>query len=117
MREYMRGESVKVDGEQAVEYILSGHGVKFEREYHFNPARRWRSDFCIPEYKILIEIMGSTWTAGKHTRGAGYRNDCEKMISAQCLGYDILYYTSDMIRDNPGRVLDDVKNLIEGRKK
>jgi very-short-patch-repair endonuclease len=106
---------MKVTGEQAVELILAGHKIEFIREYRFNSARRWRADFFIPEYKILIEVMGSTWTAGKHTRGAGYRNDCEKMISAQCLGYNILYYTSDMIRENPGRILDDVLLLIKGR--
>jgi very-short-patch-repair endonuclease len=108
---------MKVTGEQAVELILAGHKIEFIREYRFNSARRWRADFCIPQYKILIEVMGGTWTSGKHSRGKGQRNDYEKNNSAVMLGYNCLYYTSDMIRDNPGQILTDVLLCIEGGNK
>lgn len=106
---------MRATGEQAVELILSGHKIEFIREYRFNSARKWRADFCIPRFKILIEIMGGTWAQGKHSRGAGQRNDYEKNNSAVALGYTCLYYSSDMIRDNPGQILDDVLLLIKGR--
>ena len=104
----------KVTGEQAVELILGGHHVEFVREYRFNSARRWRADFALPQYRILIEVEGATYMGGRHTRGRGYANDCEKYNSAACLGWRVLRYTSDMLRDNPGRVLDDVLLLIKG---
>jgi very-short-patch-repair endonuclease len=108
---------MKVTGEQAVELILSGHGVKFEREYRFNTARRWRLDFAIPDYKIGVEVEGGMWVRGRHSRPLGYANDCEKYNSAACLGWTVLRYTSDMIRDNPGQILTDVLLIIEGGKK
>lgn len=107
---------MKVTGEQAVELILGGHHVKYEREYRFNSARRFRFDFAIVDHKIAVEIEGGTWGAGRHVRGAGYRRDCEKYNSAACLGWTVLRYTSDMLRDNPRAVLDDVLMLIERKK-
>ena len=104
----------KVTGEQAVELILGGHHVEFVREYRFNSARRWRFDFALLPHKIAIEVMGGTWSHGKHSRGAGQRNDYEKHNSALCLGWRVLYYSTDMLRDNPGIVLDQVLLLIKG---
>lgn len=100
--------------DQTIEILLGGHGVKFVREYRFNSARRWRFDFAIPESRIAIEYEGSTWAQGRHTRGAGYAKDCEKYNSAACLGWRVLRYTSDMLRDNPGHVIDDVMMIIAG---
>jgi len=108
---------MKVTGEQAVELILSGHGVKFEKQYRFNSARQFKADFAIPEYHILIEYEGGTWTNGGHVRGKIYSSNCEKYNSAACLGWTVLRYTSDMIRDNPGQILTDVLLIIEGGKK
>lgn len=99
---------------ETIEIMLDGHGVKFEREYRFNSARRWRFDWSIPEYKIGIEYEGSTWASGRHTRGAGYAKDCEKYNSAACLGWRVLRYTSDMIRDNPSQIIDNVMTIITG---
>ena len=117
VREGMQGTGMKSWGEKAVEYVLASHGVKYEREYRFNSARRWRLDFAVPDYKIGVEVEGATWAAGRHTRGSGYAKDCEKYNNAACLGWTVLRYTSDMIRDNPGQIIDDVLLLIEGRKK
>lgn len=44
-------------------------------------------------------------------RGTG---DCEKYNNAACLGWRVLRYTSDMLRDNPGHVIDDVMMIIAG---
>ena len=105
---------MKVTGEQAVELILGGHHVEFVREHRFNSARRWRFDFALLPHKIAIECEGATYAGGRHTRGRGYANDCEKYNSAACLGWRVLRYTSDMLRDNPGQVLNDVLILIKG---
>ena len=101
-------------GPQTIELILAGHGVKLEREYRFNSARRFRADFAIIEHRILLEFEGAIFAAGRHVRGRGYSNDCEKYNSATCLGWRVLRYTSDMLRENPGRVFDDVLCIIKG---
>lgn len=103
-------------GPQTIELILAGHGVKFEREYRFNHARRWRADWAIlgDGYKILVEYEGGTWTGRGHVGGKIYSQNCKKYNSAECLHYYVLRYTADMIRENPGRVLDDVLTIIKG---
>ena len=101
-------------GPETIELILAGHGVKLEREYRFNSARKWRADFVIHEHNILIEFEGGIYGAGRHGRGRGYSNDCKKYNSATCLGYRVLRYTIDMIQEHPGQVLDDVLCIIKG---
>lgn len=61
-------------------------------EYRFHPDRKWRADFAIPSAKILIEIDGGVWSGGRHTRGAGFLGDMEKLNAAACLGYRVLRF-------------------------
>ncbi len=61
-------------------------------EFKFHPDRRWRADFAIPSEKLLIEIDGGVWSGGRHTRGAGFIGDCEKLNAAAVLGYRVLRY-------------------------
>jgi len=63
-------------------------------EYRFHPVRRWRFDHANPEYKVAIEYEGGIWTNGRHTRGTGYKNDCDKYNAAQLLGWRVLRYTT-----------------------
>ena len=63
-------------------------------EYRFHPVRRWRFDHANPEYKVAIEYEGGIWTGGRHTRGIGYKNDCDKYNAAQVLGWRVLRYTT-----------------------
>lgn len=48
-------------------------------------------------------------------RGKIYSNNCEKYNSAACLGWSVLRYTSDMIRENSGQILNDVLLIIKNR--
>jgi very-short-patch-repair endonuclease len=108
---------MKIKGEKAVELILAGHGVKFEREYRFNSARKWRFDFCIVDYKIAIEVEGGSWVGGRHNRPIGFSKDCLKYNSATILGWRVLRYTSDIIKNNPGSIFDDILMIINKDKK
>lgn len=80
-----------------------------EREYKFHPERRWKFDFAWPERKIAIEVEGGIWSRGRHTRGNGYINDCEKYNSAVLLGWRVLRYPQALFRN----VEDDMKTLAE----
>jgi len=72
-------------------------GPDLEREYRFDPGRRWRFDRAWVERKVAIELDGATWSGGRHTRGAGFRNDCEKANAAAALGWRVCHLTSDMV--------------------
>ena len=71
-----------------------------EREYRFHPVRRWRFDFAWPDVKIAVEVEGGAFVQGRHGRGAGITNDCEKYNHAAMLGWRVLRGTSPMIRDS-----------------
>ena len=73
-------------------------GLQPEREYRFHDVRRWRFDFAFPARLIAIECEGGHWTAGRHTRGKGFEQDCEKYNTAQELGWRIFRYTARMVR-------------------
>jgi very-short-patch-repair endonuclease len=61
-------------------------------EYLFHPVRKWRFDYAWPDQKIALEVDGGIWTQGRHTRGAGKKNDMEKFTAAAMYGWRILYF-------------------------
>jgi very-short-patch-repair endonuclease len=67
-------------------------------EFRFDPVRRWRFDFAWPERMLALEIEGGTWSGGRHVRGKGYANDCEKYNAACLAGWRVLRFTSGMVR-------------------
>ena len=69
------------------------------REYRFAPPRKWRLDFAWPDHLVAVEIEGAVWTGGRHTRGAGFTNDCEKYSAASIAGWTLLRVTGEHIRN------------------
>ena len=90
----------------------AGHGLG-EAEYRFHPARRWRFDVGWVGPRVAFEREGGTWSDGRHTRGAGYRNDCEKYNAAQLAGWVVIRGTVDMIRS--GQAAADLLAALAGR--
>ena len=82
---------------QALAQIRSAGLPEPEREYRFDPARRWRADFAWPDSKILLEVEGGTWIRGRHTRGKGFERDCEKYNAAAAQGWRVFRFTSGML--------------------
>ena len=68
-------------------------------EHRFHDTRKWRFDFAWPDVNTAVEVEGGTWSGGRHTRGAGFANDCEKYNEATRLGWRVYRFTSDMIDD------------------
>ena len=82
------------------EAMLIKHGLSgFVREFQFCPSRRWRADYAWPGHGLLVEIDGGVWTGGRHTTGRGHRTDCEKTNLAQLMGWKVLRFSTDMIRE------------------
>jgi hypothetical protein len=92
-------------------------GPELVPEYEFDPVRQWRFDRCHPYARIAIEIDGGTWNGGRHTRGAGFRDDCIKINAAQLRGWFVFRLTSDMLTDAPAQhlqpIIDKIVDLMD----
>jgi len=99
------------DAELLLAEQLRQAGIPFEQEYRFHPERKWRADFYfarseqwIPNAivrfsKLLVEIDGGGFVAGRHSRGMGVQNDCEKQSAAAILGYRVIRCTPRQVSD------------------
>ena len=81
-------------------------------ELRFHPVRRWRLDFAFVDSLVAVECEGGTWTRGRHTRGSGFRADCEKYNAAAVLGWRIFRCTSGMLRDAPSEFVEMVREAL-----
>lgn len=81
------------------------------REFVFAPPRRFRADFCWPHKMLIVEVDGGTWNGGRHTRGTGFDNDCEKGAIAMLLGYRVLHVTGTHIKS--GAALEWIEALLQ----
>lgn len=69
-------------------------GLVLYEEYNFNPIRRWRSDWCVEELRILVEYEGLMSEKSRHTTHQGFSGDAEKYNSAQALGWTVLRFSA-----------------------
>lgn len=84
------------------------------RELVFHPERKWRFDGAWPHAKIAFEIQGGTWSSGRHVRGNGYANDCEKLNEAVLLGWRLFWFTSQMVEK--GIAIQVIERALRGPK-
>ena len=74
-----------------------------DREVRFHPVRRWRLDLGWPAQRVGVEVDGGAFQrrpcpacgavvlqGGRHTSGAGFREDCIKLSEAAALGWRLL---------------------------
>jgi len=111
-------EGVKSELERAFEtyWRMLGNGTEPEHDVRFHPTRKWRMDFLWRfdgGGGVAVECQGATWAHGKHTRGAGYANDCEKLNEAQALGYRVIWVTRDMLDTDPEQAIGWVVDALE----
>ena len=79
-----------------LEIHLKELGLEFDREVKFSLDRRWRFDYVL-ENNIAIEIEGSVYAQGRHTRGKGFEADCEKYNTATTMGWRVLRFSTGQI--------------------
>ena len=96
--------------EARMEMQLKAIGQDFEREVRFHPPRRWRFDFAIPDLKIAIECEGGIYSNGRHVRGKGFENDCEKYNQAVLDGWRVLRFTGRMVKS--GEALQTIERAV-----
>jgi len=83
-----------------------------EREIRFHPTRNWRFDFAWPQRRIAVEIEGGVWSAGRHTRGAGFIGDCEKLNEAARLGWTVYRMPGPWVEG--GRAVCYMERVLNG---
>ena len=93
-------------------HMLAHDSPAPEAEFRFHPVRRWRLDFAWPGARVGVELQGGTFTRGRHTRGAGYERDCEKLNALQSAGWRVFYVTAGMLRDNPASVVEMIQEAL-----
>ena len=100
-------------GEEQLAQHLMIYQLQFEREYRFDPERRWRSDFMIyGNPRILVEVHGGHWVGGRHSRGGkSFEKDAEKQNRAVEMGYRVLTYTTNMIHS--GSAIDQIVRMLK----
>jgi hypothetical protein len=83
-------------------------------QHRFHPTRQWRFDIAWFSNKpggIAVEVDGGTWSGGRHTRGAGFEADCEKLNEAALLGWRVLRVTGAHIKS--GQAIAWIKKVID----
>lgn len=68
-------------------------------EYRFHDARKWRTDYAWPQWKVALEVEGGAWTNGRHTRGSGFLRDMEKYNELAALGWRLIRTTPAGLHD------------------
>lgn len=79
-------------------------------QYCFHATRKWRFDFAWPQRKVALEVDGGVHTGGRHTRGAGFTEDCEKVNAAVILGWRVLRVTGEHVKG--GEAIQWVESLL-----
>ena len=82
-------------------------------EYEFAPGRKWRFDWAFPDRKIAVEVEGGNWGNGRHTRGKGYEDDCEKYNAAVAAGWSLFRFTPGMLEREPFHCARLIKNMLD----
>jgi very-short-patch-repair endonuclease len=98
---------------------LRGKGYAALPEVRFHPERKWRIDVAVAYAAadvnrvplcIAIEINGGAWSRGRHVRGAGYVKDMEKLNMLTELGWRVLQFTPQQVRD--GSALAQIERCL-----
>ena len=97
-------------GEEEFALHCKIHQLSPEREYLFDETRKYRFDFAWPNLKVAVEIEGGTWSGGRHTRGAGFTQDCKKYNLAAASEWLVFRFTTEMVQS--GEAIDVMVKVI-----
>lgn len=96
--------------------IEQATGRELQTEFRFCPTRRFRADFIVVGYPILIEKDGAVWTGGRHVRPAGFIKDQEKTNIAASMGYYVLRFsTTEILKESSLKLINDTIKMIENK--
>ena len=62
--------------------------IKYETLFQFKSTKHWRFDFLLIEYRILVEIAGGPWSAGRKRKC--FSHDADRESTAYEMGFTIV---------------------------
>ena len=77
---------------------LASHNVTLIAEYKYVPCRKYKADYCIPEWRLLIEIQGGLFNKKAHGSITGLLKDIQRLNLATVNGFYLLRITPDDFR-------------------
>ena len=83
-----------------------------EREGLLIPGRKFRADLFWRAPRLVVEVDGGTFVAGRHSRGAGQMADCEKANLLTLQGWRVLRVTTPHVRS--GKALGWIEDALRG---
>lgn len=94
------GQKKPVTSQLEIEFLALWEAlckIPLQREYRFHDKRGWLLDFAETKTQVAIEIEGGVWSRGRHTRGAGFIEDCIKYNQAALNGWTVFRLTTGLI--------------------
>lgn len=83
----------------------------FELQYMPIKGRKFRSDFCWVDKKVILEVQGlDIWGRAGHNNVAQYVKDCERMLLLTAHGYTVLYYAKGVSK---ACLLDNLLTILK----
>jgi hypothetical protein len=82
-----------------------------ELERQVVKGRRWKFDLAYSAALVAAEVDGAVWTQGRHTRGAGFISDCQKLNAANLDGWRVYRFTREMIES--GEAVETLRLALE----
>lgn len=71
-----------------MERALEVLDIKYEKLFQFKSTKHWRFDFHLIEYRILVEIAGGPWSAGRKRKQ--FSHDADREHTAYEMGFTIV---------------------------
>jgi hypothetical protein len=93
----------------AMHHVGGGEGIR--KRLKAAGLKDWRFDFAWPSQMLAVEVEGGAFTAGRHTRGAGFREDCIKYHHAMMLGWTVYRCEAWLVQH--GHVMDFLKRFLK----
>ena len=96
--------------EQAVADALSGAGLPATVREHpvYAGGRVYYLDFAWPSHRVAIEADGRRW----HSDSRSFEQDRVRQNALAAAGWRVLRVTDRQIRSHPGRVCEEVAELV-----
>lgn len=92
-------------------------GQELERQYRFDPGRRWAFDFAHPAAGVAVEIEGGTgrsWQPSRHKSAEGFRKDAEKYNAAAAAGWLVFRLPTGLVQnlDQLGQIRETISARV-----
>ena len=82
-----------------LEKYLKTFNMELVKEFYYVPNRKFRADFAIRHWRILIEVVGGVYNKKAHGSITGVLKDIERLNLSTIYGYQMFRVTPDEFRE------------------